>query len=443
MSALRNRFGDAGLGAFALILSIVVMLFWYLGYAQNVLEGQGREVTAEFASTQQLQQGDLVKVDGRDEGRVRKIENLPGERGARVTFDVKDDAGPLYRDAEVQLRWKSLLGGSFYLEVDRGTSQAGSLNGTIPREQTREQVEVDDITTIFQDGARTGLTELPDELSRALRDPGSLAGLLDQTQSDSPALARGLRGVRGRDQDVDLRNVITGTAATTSALDAPRDELRALVAGAAATLGTTAGRDDELRQTLQLGPAVTQDVRATLARLDDTLAGADGLVAKLQRSAGDLDPTLAALRPTLVSTAKLVERARPLVRALRPTARSLGVLGRSGKTVLDGLQPSLDRLDHKILPFMSRKDPGTGKPTSAMIGGTAAGFGGAASQQDGNGHFIRFPASIGSENVYLPCKTALVDPTAKQLVACDAFEDAFQRYLQYVPKLSESPRRSR
>ncbi len=70
-----------------------------------------------------------------------------------------------------------------------------------------------------------------------------------------------------------------------------------------------------------------------------------------------------------------------------------------------------------------------------MIGGTAAGFGGSAGQQDTNGHFVRFPASIGDSSVYLPCRTALTDPTKAQLVACEGIEDALQNYLSYLPSL--------
>lgn len=444
MTLLRDRFGMAGLGATALILSVFVTLFWYLGYAQKLFEGEGRKVRAEFTAVPQLQEGDPVRVDGREEGRVRKIEDVGGGRGALVTFDVKDQAGPLYRDAQVQLRWKNLLGGAFYLEVDRGTKQAGDLDGaTIPRAQTVQQVEVDDVTTIFEGRARTGLTTMPGQLSKGLRDPAALPALLDAAADASPALEQGLRGLRGTTPDTDLRNLVTGAAATVTALDAPRDELRSLVAGAAATLGTTGARNAELRRTLAEGPGLTQQVRTTLARLDTTLEGADGLVGKLDRSAADLGPTLAALRPTLSSTASLLDRARPLVRTLRPTVTSLARLGRTGLPLLDRLQPSLDRLDDTILPFMSRKDPITGKPTSAMIGGTAAGFGGAASQQDTNGHFIRFPASIGSENVYLPCKTALIDPTAAQSVACDTLEKAAQTYLSYLPQLPATRRGKR
>lgn len=437
MTAIRERFGMASLGAIALIVALAVTLFWYLGYAYDFLHKDGRTVTAEFAAVPQLKDGDPVRVDGVKEGEVRRIEDLGGGRGARVTFDVLPDAGPLYRDSVVELRWRNLLGSSFYLEVDRGTPQAGDLNGrTIPRAQTRSQVELDDVTSVFRGGVRKGLTTMPDQLSKALRNPEDLPALLRAAQHASPDIRQAVEGLRGRNPDVDLQRLLTGASSTMRALDAPDDDLRKLVAGAASLAGTLGDREAALRATLDRGPAVTADVRSTLARLDATLSGADTLVGKLDRSAGDVAPTLAALRPTLLSTSGLLGRARPLVRELRPTATALAGLGRQGVPLLAALQPSLDRLDHTILPYLSRKDPGTGKPTSVMIGGTAAGFGGSASQMDENGHFIRFPASIGTSSVYLPCRTAITDPTVAQKLECDSLQKALQTYLQYLPSLT-------
>ncbi len=438
MNAVRSfneRHGLAWLGALFLAITIFVMAAYYLGWAQEFFRDKGREVRAEFTHAPQLKAGDPVRVDGREEGKVMKVEDTGRGQGAIVTLDIADEAGPLYGNAAAQIRWKNLLGGSFYVEVDRGTPSGGQLGGVIPRDQNSVQVEVEDLTTVFRGDARKGLLTLPGEMSRGLADETSVAGLLDAVADGDADIEKGVGALRG-EADGDLRRAIQGTAATVSALDAPRDELRALVSGAAATLRTTAARDAEIRATLADGPGVTRLVRSTLARLDTTLEGADGLVGELERSATDVAPTLRALRPTLRTTARLLDRARPLVRALRPTVSSLAELGTRGVPVIDALQPSIDRLDKEIFPYLSEIDPETGKPTSVMIGGTAAGFGGSASQQDSNGHFIRFPASVGLSSVYLPCRTAITDPTAGQILACDALDEVFTNYLQYGTPLT-------
>jgi hypothetical protein len=48
---------------------------------------------------------------------------------------------------------------------------------------------------------------------------------------------------------------------------------------------------------------------------------------------------------------------------------------------------------------------------------------------------MRFPASLGTTSVYLPCKSILNDPTARQLLVCDSLDKALRTYLEYLPTL--------
>jgi hypothetical protein len=105
-------------------------------------------------------------------------------------------------------------------------------------------------------------------------------------------------------------------------------------------------------------------------------------------------------------------------------------------SLIEGVKPALSKVNDTVLPYLWHNDPGTGKSTTVMIGGFASGFGGIAGQQDSNGHFIRFPASIGLTSVYVPCTSSIVDPTAPRLLACDSFSKALQTYLNYLPKIN-------
>jgi hypothetical protein len=80
-------------------------------------------------------------------------------------------------------------------------------------------------------------------------------------------------------------------------------------------------------------------------------------------------------------------------------------------------------------------DPATQKTTAVMIGGTFAGLGaGAGGQMDSNGHFIRFPATLGSSPLNsLPCQLYISNPDAKQLIACNSLGQALKTYLSYNP----------
>ena len=130
----------------------------------------------------------------------------------------------------------------------------------------------------------------------------------------------------------------------------------------------------------------------------------------------------------------MLRSARPLVRVLERTLVSLDEFARHGVPLLDRIKPSLERTGDKILPYLGRKDPDTGRSTTVMVGGTAAGFGGAAVQQDGNGHFIRFPASVGTSSVYLPCRTNITDASAPARLPATACTTA----LGGVPQLLAS-----
>lgn len=437
---LRSVSTTAGLGAALLAIVVFATVGLYSGFFDDLFRGQGRTIRAEFHSTQQLRVGDEVRLDGREEGRVTKISPAAGGRAAVVQMDVGDGAGPIYDDARAELRWHNLLGGSFYVRIDRGSAGSGELrSGTIPPSRTSTQVELDDITSIFVPRVQQGTKTLLHEGGRALADPDGLANATSTLGHIAPNARDALKALRGSAQEDDLRELVRTASQTVSALDAPGDDLRRLVAGASATLQTTAARDDDLRSALAQGGGTADAIRTTLGRLVPTLENADRLLGKLQPVAARVAPTLRRLRPTLVRTDSVLGTARPLLRSLRPAVSALASASTLGDPLLQALQPSIDRLEKSIIPFLAAKDPETGKSTTVMIGGTAAGFGGAAGQQDRNGHFVRFPASVGLSSVYLPCRTAITDPSQAELLACESLQDALRNYLEYLPPLATSP----
>jgi phospholipid/cholesterol/gamma-HCH transport system substrate-binding protein len=429
------------IGAVALAVLGVVTVVAFTGVFRKPFEPATRTVYADFERAAQLHKGDQVRLDGKIDGKVTGVEPAPRPEQARVKLSVNKSAGPIYADARARIRAKTLLGAAMYVEIDRGTPQAGPLGDrVIPTDRTSVQVEIDDVTDIFRAGAVTGLRTLPPQLTAALSDPKPLKSALRTVSDIAPTATTALDALRGRNPGTDLPDLVAATSKTVKALDAPDDKLRALVSGAAATVEVTGRRAAEIRETIRSGPGVTSDLDHTLARLDGTLDNVRGLVTRLEPAAPDIAPTLARLRPTLLVTNTLLDRLGPLVRVLKPTLVSLGGTGGKGANILDDLKPSLKRLDGKVLPYLGRPDPITGKSTIVMIGGTAAGFGGASGQQDGNGHFIRFPASVGLTSVYLPCRSNVVDPNAARVLACDSLQTALKNYAHYFPPgLTQTP----
>ncbi|MCW3010710.1 MAG: hypothetical protein JWO90_1114 [Solirubrobacterales bacterium] len=437
MSSLGARLGGRTslVGLVTMLLVGTVVLANFTGIGRKLLSGdEARTVTAMLANAQQLAVGNPVRVDGVDAGRVAKITAVDGGRWARVEMDVAEDAGPLYADAGANLRWRTVLGSSFFLDLDRGTAGRGELRGTIPAERTTNQVELEDVAGVFRKGARRGLQTLPGELGTALEDDTAVGNALESLARISPDTEKGIRGLRGTRPEIDLRRLVGSTADVVEVLGRSPAELRQVVAGAAATLETTGSRAAAIQSTLTKAPGVLQRTNLTLGQLDGTLALATPLVRDLRAPAGRVGPTLKALNPTVRGADTLLRTAVPLLEDLRPTVRSLARTATSGLPLLTELQPSIDRLQQTILPYLAEVDPGTGKSTTVMIGGTFAGLGSeTAGQEDAQGHVLRFALTAGSAPLYLPCQTYVNNPDKAQVAQCQDLQRTVNSVFDYKP----------
>ena len=431
----RPRLDNRLLGLITIGIALLLLVGDFTGALRGAFSGGGRTVNAVFADAQQLATGDLVRVKGVDVGKVTGINLSPDARSATVTMQVDSSAGPLYANASAALRWRTILGASYAVYLDRGSPSAGPLqNGTIPESRTTNQVQVEDLAGALAGGAaRSGLQTMPAELAQALRDPLPPAQSLQTLGAISPSLATGVGALRGQNLDGDLRTLVSATASTVRALDTPTAELRTLIAAGAATLETTAAQQSAIRGMLAAAPGALQSTDVTVRQLNTTLNLADPLISQLTPTAPSVAPTLAQLHPTVTGLSDLLQRAVPLLHALRPAVSSLAQASQAGLPLLNGVTPSLDRTNNQILPYMGAIDPETKHSAAEMIGGTFTGLGsGAPAQEDANGHFIRFPVSFGSLSTYLPCQIYFGDPDAKKLIECQTLQQALSTFLNWV-----------
>ncbi|HYF24283.1 MAG TPA: MlaD family protein [Baekduia sp.] len=432
---------DARLGALVLALGGALLVLGLTGAIGRLLhDDPTRVVRAAFADSQQLRPGDKVRIQGVQAGEVTATERAPDGRSTIVTMDVERDAGPLYADAGAVLRFHTVLGGNFYVDLERGSRARGLLQGLIPTARTARQTELDDVASIVRGGAASGLRRLPPELAQAFADRRTPGRLLDEVARVAPDVRAGVGALRGEALEGDLRGLVADTSRTMRALHEPRGELRGLVSGAAATLDAIAARGGDVRALARRAPATLAEVDRTARRLAGTLRLATPLLADLEDPAGEVAPTLRDVRPVVAGADGLVRRAAPLVRALRPAVGALAGAARAGDPLLRDLTPSLERLDRTILPYLAEKDAGTGKSTAVMIGGTFAALAaGAGGQMDANGHFIRFPATVGSSPAAsLPCQVYIENPDVAQAVACQTLQEAVSTYFGYQP-LAQTP----
>lgn len=425
-----------------LIVVVVFALLLVSAFTQVVRKVTGPEtqtVRAAFVNSQQVRAGDPVRVDGVNVGKVSKVERHGDSTGSLVTMEVEDEGFPLYADASATLAMRSLLGGIFVINLDRGTPSRGPLGSrTIPPERTDGQQELEDIASMMVGGAaEEGLRTMPSELAEAFSDEDLPADTLRELRRVSPDIARGLAAARGRIPGRDLRRLFENTNRTVRALDTPNDDIRSLVSGVAATLGAFAGRSGALRATLRTAPTALRTTVSTLRRLDGTLDRVDPLVDELRDGAEDWAPTFAQLRPTVSAASALLRDAEPPVRSLRPTATSLSRLSRVGGPLLRDIDPALRRLADRVLPYMNEMDEPTQHTPAQMVGPTFSVLGsGASAAHDRNGHMFRFPATTGEAFLFpnsLPCRTQLTDPDKAALLACDTLEQAMKTFSSYDP----------
>jgi virulence factor Mce-like protein len=441
-NSLRHRLGGEDKTALGLLVVVTIaflVLAVDLGLVGSLFAQGGTTVRARFNDTQQLKSGDPVRVRGVDAGQVQGLTLDPGGRTATVTMLVNKTAQPIYANARATLRWRTVLGGNYAVDLDPGAPDAGPLGSrTIPVSQTASQVEIDDVISFDQGGAKQGLRSMLKELPRAFASPSEPADALTSLAATAPSLAGALSAARG-EEERDLRPLIDTAAQTVRALDTPTTTLRDVVQGAAVTMQTAATRQGALTHSINLAAAVQPTVRLTLGQLGRTLDLADPLIAQLQRPATQLAPTLAHLTPTVAAADRLLTRARPLLVSLHPAVSSLARAARQGAPLLEQLTPSIGRLSDTVLPSLAVRDPVTKLKTYELIGPVFASLDGSASTFDSDGHLFRFPA-IGGERVLadeLPCGTFATDPEASALATCDTLAQAFSTYTNYLSHLGQ------
>lgn len=450
MSAIRQLLpkrggSDRTVGTIVVVASLGFILLVFSGSlttVQGVFGPSSQTLHAVFANTQQLQSGNFVRIDGADVGTVSGIKLDSGARTATVSMDVSK-TGPLYANATASLRWRLLLGGSFYVSINRGTPSAGPLNGaTIPVSRTSSQVELDDVASVVSGGARSGLQTMPRELATALAHPLVPGQDLATLAGVAPSIAGGAKALRGVLPDTDLVDLLHNANNTMQALDNPTASIQNLVSGAAATTGVTAAREADLQSTFAQAPATLQQTNTTMTELNTTLGLVHTLLDKLQGPAPQVAPALAALRPTVTDAAQMLSRAVPLLRALQPTVNSLARTAKAGSPLLVALTPSLERLDQTILPYMNEKDPHSHLSMAETFGPAVATLGVAGASEDQVSHILEFPATAGSSPLDLGCHENFGNPNAKQLVECDELSKALSSVLGYLTTAASKDLRS-
>jgi len=392
--------------------------------------GDTMRVKAAFESTSELRSGDPVRVDGIDVGRVEDVDLLPSRGAAVVSLEITDDDVRVRRDGRASLRWRTLLGGSLYVDLEPGTAPAPELGGdVIPVERTTYQVGYDDLNEPFDRPTSQSVRNIVRQFRRGLADPAATGRAIDALSPQLTTVARGARPLQGR-RTGDLRRLVASAGDVADAVGRDRDALRRLVSEGAEVVRVTAEQGAQLGQTLELSPGSFDATFTTMRRVRATLDRLDPLAIRLRPGARALAPSLRATRPALDELRLMLSEARPLLRTLPGALDRLADASREGPPLFDGLDPTLDRLQRTLLPFLHQRDPNTRLKNYEAIGPTASASADFAGEFDNGGYVLHFPAPGDERSLATsPCQTHLSDPTAEEQVRCQSLEEVLGRIL--------------
>jgi ABC-type transporter Mla subunit MlaD len=375
----------------------------------------------ELLTDSQAVSGAPVRVHGVDVGVVTGSALAAGGRSTIVTMHVHGVVP--HADASAKIASRTLLGGNLAIEFDPGSPSAPPLaDRTIPTSRTSDQITVDQLLEAFPANTRASTRSMLREFRGGFADPTAAATAVTALGSSAPTISAGTKPLLGL-QTNDLSSLIRATAATTRALDVNPDVLRGLVVGAERTLAVTDARRGDLQTTISTSPAALDATQAAVRQLDPTLDQLDPLVARLKRAVPELAPAATATRSALQRANTLLTDITPLLRQLGPATTELSGDARQGIPLISQLTPSIERVNHKIIPFLDRLDPATGLKTYEEIGPTFSAAGDAGSLFSPTGHFLLFPDTGDARSIgAAPCT---VNSTSDPLV-CEQLKQILQ-----------------
>jgi phospholipid/cholesterol/gamma-HCH transport system substrate-binding protein len=396
--ASKNSARPTRTGAIVLIAGLLLIVLVVTNSVPFIDSQSGYTVKADFASFNGVNTRTPVRVDGVDVGVVTGIGAAPDAlRSSQLNLLITNSSVVVHSNATASVRWRTVLGGTVYVDLNPGSPDAPRLTGSIPVSRTSDQVEFDDLTRIYNGSTAQNQRALLAGLSSTFAAPAqidhSVGALPDLT-----TVGKGLAPYQGSNAG-DLSELVAGVAHTVAKLGASTSSLQKLVAGANQTLGAIDAQSSALDQILELSPGTLNSTELTAHRLDITLAKLNPLVQHLEPAARLLASTSTALRPALDQTNDVLRNAQPLLHAATPTFSNLLVAAERGTPLLTALDAPVARLNSNILPWLAQRSSDTRLLNYESIGPFFSVLDEAAAEYDESGYRLHLSTLVGSASV--------------------------------------------
>ncbi|MHB8691286.1 MAG: MlaD family protein [Solirubrobacteraceae bacterium] len=385
-------------GAIVLLLGLLIIVGVVLHKIPFVYSQSGYTVTANFAKVNNVNNRTPVRVKGVDIGIVTGVGAGPDpQRQSQLQMKITDSGVVVHSDASAAIRWRTVLGGPMYVDLNPGSPDAPRLSGSIPVSRTSSQAEFDDVLRLYNGSTDQAQRDTFKGLAATFGAPAQ-TGTSINALPDLTTVGAGLKPYQGTNPG-DLSRLVTSTAHTTQALGANLSSLQSLVTGADQTFGAIDAQRAALGQMLSLSPGTLNSTYVTMRRLVTTLNQLDPLVRNLQPGSKLIASMSTALRPALTQAGLVLTNAQPLLHNARPTFAALRSAATTGVPIFNGLQAPVARLNSNILPWLSQRDSDTRLLNYQSIGPFFSVLDKAASEYDQSGYRLHLTTLLGSASV--------------------------------------------
>jgi phospholipid/cholesterol/gamma-HCH transport system substrate-binding protein len=390
----------------ALFAAVCVAVFAYLYHdaGGSLSLSTPYTVSAVIPDAGNLVPNSDVRLAGVKVGHVVGV--TPDGIDAKATMQLDSLAGPLHRDASVQVRTKTLVGES-YLSLDPGSASSPALRSgaTLPLSNSDEATTIDQILSTFDAPTRRALQRDLRGLGTGLRGRGAdlntaLGDLLPTLQNTGAVtgVVNDQHGVLGR--------ILAHASQLLGALADRTADVRTLAIDARATAVAVAARDDMLAATFHALPGLLVQARTSLGRLQGFSADALPVVQNLTVAAADLGPVVRDLRPAAAAARAAVAQLAPFVRVANPLLGQLTPAARALSPTVD----SLGQLLRQANPAFAYLAPYRSELISFF-----ANQGSFSSGRDAAGNYARVHDEISQQSlaVFTAAEQRLIDELVK------------------------------
>jgi ABC-type transporter Mla subunit MlaD len=411
---IEAQLADHGRLGVAVLTVAAILLYWaFLQDLPFVDTRGGTLVRAEVRTAASVHSRTPVRVGGTDVGKVERVESSGGGRTSTIVMRITEPGVTVRGDASAQVRYRTLLGGSMYIDLDPGSPSAPELGDrAIPLPRTEVQVEWDEFNGIFAKPVPQGQRRIVKGFADTLADRDALRAFLREGAPALDSFGRSARASRG-EHPGELPSLIRNSSRTLRAFSRDRS-LDRLIAGAERTMRATARVRDALGQTVALAPGALRSTRTTMTRLDRTLDRLDPLADELMPAARATEPATRRLRPASTALLRMMRHAGPLLETGPRTLRTLRSAAAAGLPFLEALRTTTARINAQILPWLNTYDPETRLETHQMVGPWLSGQNDSYAGFDDNGYYLRAVVGLSPDAPTKPCSIV----TVRELFTC-------------------------